>query len=132
MAPASRNGQARPSGWSSPASAGPTGRVTYRAVLVTAAAAVRSAGGTSAITYAWRVGTSICDSTVRASSNPTAAGRVGASGTAASSRLDGRWVNTIVRSSPTLAASSGAARNEAACSSPMAANTTPITLVGAP
>src|SRR6266511_2413494 len=123
MAPATTNGQARPTGPSSPASAGPAGRVTYRAVLVVAAAAVRSGGGTSAITYAWRVGTSICDSTVRASSSPTAMGRVGASGTAASSKLDGRWVNTIVRSSPTLAASSGAARKEAACSTPTAANT---------
>src|SRR6266511_3863123 len=132
MAPATTNGQARPTGPSSPASAGPTGRVTYRAVLVAAAAAVRSVGGTSAITYAWRVGTSICDSKVRASSSPTAAGRLGASGTTASSRLDGRWVNTIVASSPTLAASRGAARNEAACNMPMAANTTPITLVGAP
>jgi hypothetical protein len=41
-------------------------------------------------------------------------------------------VNTIVESSPILAAISGAARNEAAWSTPTAANTKPTTLVGAP
>src|SRR6266498_1969950 len=132
MAPATTNGQARPTGPSSPASAGPTGRVTYRAVLVAAAAAVRSADGTRAITYAWRVGTSICARQMRARGSPPATCRLRASGTAASSRLDGRWVNTIVRSSPTLAAIGGAARNETACNTPTAANTKPSTLVDAP
>jgi hypothetical protein len=37
----------------------------------------------------------------------------------------------MVGSSPTRLAMAGAARKEAACSSPMAANTTPTTLVGA-
>jgi hypothetical protein len=45
---------------------------------------------TTLITSAWRVGTSICDRVVRASSNATATGNVGANATAASSTFDGK------------------------------------------
>src|SRR5512142_67896 len=100
MAPASRNGSPAASSWAGPSRAVAIGRVRYRAVLVTAAAWVRWVAGTRAITYAWRVGTSIGDRTVRASSNPTVVGRFGAIARAASSRLEGRWVNTMVGSSP--------------------------------
>ena len=44
--------------------------------------------------------------------------RLGAKATAMSSTLEGRWLNTMQLSSPTLSANRGAARNEAVCRHP--------------
>src|SRR5664279_6662911 len=67
---------------------------------VTPAAAERSAGGTSAIVYAWRVGTSIWEMLKRKSRTAMASGRLGMSGTKNRSTLEGKWVTTMVASSP--------------------------------
>ena len=75
-----------------------------RAIPVTPAAAERSSGSTTAITYDWRVGTSIWLRLKRSSSTPIASGRFGISGTRISSRFDGRWVKTIVLTRPIRAA----------------------------
>ena len=50
---------------------------TVRAIPVTPAAAERSSASTTAITYDWRVGTSIWLSENRSSKTATASGRVG-------------------------------------------------------
>src|SRR6266852_4326731 len=71
-----------------------------RGTVVTLAAAARSAGGTTAMTYELRVGTSICERALRASSSTIANGRFGMNGTSSSSTLDGRWVKTIVFTRP--------------------------------
>ena len=54
-----------------PASAGLIADARLRGTAVTLAAAVRSPGATTAITYEVRVGTSICDSAERTSNNPS-------------------------------------------------------------
>src|SRR4051812_15604105 len=71
-----------------------------RGTAVMLAAAARSPGVTTAMTYEVRVGTSICESALRTSSNITAVERVGANGTSTKQTLAGRWVNTIVFTSP--------------------------------
>jgi hypothetical protein len=57
---------------------------------------------------------------------------LGANGTAARSRFDGRCVNTIVRSSPMRSASLTATWKEPACSSPTAKKTTASVSTEAP
>src|SRR5437870_10559496 len=74
----------------------PAAQAKVFGTAVTLAAAGRSSGATTAITYELRVGTSICDNALRASRSAIATGRFGANGTSASSTFDGRWVNTIV------------------------------------
>ncbi len=101
------------------------GRTVYRAALVTAAAAVRSCGVTTIMTSAWRVGTSICDSVVRASSSSAATPNPGAKATAASSTLLGRCVPTMVATRPNRRASSGARPTEIACTTETAKNSQP-------
>ena len=80
------------------------------------AAADRSSGSTTAITYDWRVGTSIWLRLKRSSSTAIASGRVGMSGTRISSTFDGRWVKTIVLISPIRAAIRAADSDETAAS----------------
>ncbi len=80
---------------------------------------MRSLGSTTAITYACRVGTSICESAKRESSSTIAEARLGAKATAASSRFEGRWVKTIVRRRPILPAKRTASWNESACRIPI-------------
>jgi hypothetical protein len=92
---------------------------------VTAAAAVRSCDVTTVITNACRVGTSICDSVVRASSSAAATGKVGANATEASSTLLGRWVPTMVATSPNRRASRGAISTDSACTTDTAKNSQP-------
>src|SRR3989304_1573573 len=77
------------------------------------------------MTYAWRVGTSIWDRAWRAINSATAIGRLGARGIAARSRLEGRWVTTIVGSSPKRRAITGATRNDPAWSNPTKKKITP-------
>ena len=100
--------------------------------MVTAAAGVRSAGVTTAITSACRVGTSICDSVVRASSSTAATGNDGANATAASSTLLGRCVPTIVATSPNRRANLGASITETACTTDTVKNSQPSTATDTP
>src|SRR5712691_8486927 len=83
-----------------------------RGTAVTLAAAGRSPGGTTAMTYELRVGTSICERALRASNSTIAGGRVGMNGTRASSTFDGRWVNTMVLTRPMRWARRAATRYE--------------------
>src|SRR6185295_9755525 len=85
-----------------------------RAMPVTPAAAERSSGSTTAMTYDWRVGTSIWLRLNRSRSTAIARGRFGISGTRISRTLDGRWVKTIVLMSPNLAAIRAADREDTA------------------
>src|SRR5439155_1667055 len=93
-------------------------------VLLSAGAGL-SAGVTTAMTYALRVGTSICDRALRASSSASAISRLGANAARMSRTLEGRWVNTIVFSRPMRRAIAGAASCEAALSSPAAKKNVP-------
>ena len=74
------------------------------------AAAGRSGGVTTAMTYEVLVGRSICESALRASSSAIAAAKLGANGIRTSRLFDGRWVNTIVLMSPMRAAIGTATR----------------------
>src|SRR5437868_10671492 len=93
-----------------PAISGLTADARLRGTDVTLAAAARSAGATTAITYELRVGTSICDSALRASNSATAHERLDANGTSSSRTLDGKCVNTIVLTRPNRFAMRVAAR----------------------
>ena len=75
-----------------------------RAMPVTPAAADRSSGSTTAMTYDWRVGTSIWLRLNRSSRTAIASGSVGISGTRISRMFEGRWVKTIVLMRPNRAA----------------------------
>ena len=66
------------------------------------AAAARSGGDTTAITYELRVGTSICESALRTRSSTMTQDRSGIIGMSTRSTLDGRCVNTMVLISPNL------------------------------
>ena len=83
-----------------------------RATPVTPAAAERSSGGTTAITYDWRVGTSICEILNRNIKTAMAHGKFGISGTRISNRFDGRWVKTMVLTRPKRVASCAAYKAE--------------------
>src|ERR671916_2584622 len=85
---------------------------------VTLAAAGRSAGETTAITYELRTGTSICDKALRSSSSATAHSTFGMNGVSMSKTLAGRWVKTAVSRSPIRRAIGTATRAEKADSSP--------------
>src|SRR2546426_9104982 len=84
------------------------------------------------MTYAWRAGTSIWEMANRTMRMATAMGRLGARGTAISARLDGRWLKTIVFSTPILAAMGLASIEDPACRSPATAKTPARTPVEAP
>jgi hypothetical protein len=64
------------------------------------AAAARSPGVTTDITYEVRVGTSICESALRVSRRASAIQRLGAKGTRSRHMFAGRCVNTIVLTRP--------------------------------
>src|SRR6185295_6009128 len=87
-----------------------------RAMPVTPAAADRSPGSTTAMTYDWRVGTSIWLRLKRRSRTAIASPRFGMSGTRIRSRFDGRWVKTIVFTSPKRAANRDAESDDTAAS----------------
>src|SRR5215469_1544470 len=88
----------------------PAAQANGLGAAVMLAAAGRSSGRTTAMTYELLVGTSICDRALRASSRPIAVARFGANGTSISSTFDGRWVNTIVLISPMRSAIGTATR----------------------
>src|SRR5690242_330164 len=87
-----------------PANTGAIAAPVVRATPVIPAAADRSSGRTTAMTYDCRVGTSIWLMLNRASSTRIASARVGISGTSSSRMLDGRCVKTIVSTRPNRAA----------------------------
>ena len=64
------------------------------------AAAARSEGLTTAITYELRVGTSICESALRTSRSAMTQDKLGRKGIRIRSTLAGRCVNTMVLTSP--------------------------------
>ena len=109
--PARTSGQPKPEAASiAPASAGLAAAARLRGTDVTLAAAGRSSGATTAMTYEVRVGTSIWESALRTSNSAIASGRFGAKGTSARHRLAGRCVNTIVLMSPIRSAIQAAAK----------------------
>src|SRR6187431_1698984 len=95
-----------------PAAIGGSADARLRGTLVTLAAAGRSSGVTTAITYELRAGTSICDRNDLHSRQVTARAAVGMNAVRISRPLAGRWVNTIVRTSPMREAMRTATRAE--------------------
>src|SRR5262245_20953906 len=83
-----------------PANAGLSEDARLRGTAVTLAAAVRSGGVTTAMTYDVRVGTSICESAALTSSNASATIKSGENAAAIRKTLDGMWVKTIVLMRP--------------------------------
>src|SRR5258708_36827095 len=113
------SGQAsKPASNSAPAMAGLAAAARLRGADVTLAAAGRSGGVTTAITYEERVGTSICDSAARTSSKARATSRLGATAARIRQTLDGICVNTIVFTSPMRRDSQAATGNENAARTP--------------
>src|SRR4051794_20488857 len=101
---------------SAPASAGLSDEARPRGTAVTLAAAGGSAGGTTAMTYDVRVGTSICDSAARTSNSTSAITRLGPTAARMRQTLEGIWVNTMVFTRPKRSASRAATGNDAALS----------------
>src|ERR1700741_5393610 len=97
-----------------PASKGLSADAKLRGTAVKLAAAGRSCGVTTDITYDVRVGTSICDKALRASSKPIAVERFGAKGTSIKKTFDGRCVNTMVLMRPKRCEIGTARRKETA------------------
>src|SRR5690349_4561884 len=93
-----------------PARNGPAADARLRGTVVMLAAAARSSGGTIAITYELRVGTSICERGLLASSKATAQLNEGMKGIRIKSRFAGRCVNTMVFTKPKRSAIRTAAR----------------------
>src|SRR5262245_48380633 len=85
---------------SAPASVGLMDDARLRGTAVTLAAAGRSAGVTTAITYEVLVGTSICDSAARINSSISTAVKLGRNAARIRQMLDGIWVKTIVFTRP--------------------------------
>src|SRR5437773_7671296 len=108
---------------------GLTAEAKLRGTEVMLAAAARSTGTTTAITYELRVGTSICDRALRASKSAITDARLGANGTSKRRMLDGRCVNTIVLTSPIRLAMRVATRYENAENTPVQKKIVPATAV---
>src|SRR5918995_622300 len=104
---------------SQPDSSGLRAAARLLGTAVTLAAAGRSAGETTAITYELRTGTSICDSALRRSRKATASSTVGMKGVSARKRFAGRWVKTAVSRRPMRLAMRTAASAEKADSTPV-------------
>src|SRR5215218_3121611 len=110
---------------SQPESRGLSAEARLLGTAVPLAAAGRSAGETTAITYELRTGTSICDSALRSSSKATASSTLGMNGVSTRKRFAGRWVKTAVLRSPMRLAMRTAARAEKADSTPVQKKITP-------
>ncbi|KGS78034.1 putative lipoprotein [Burkholderia pseudomallei MSHR5596] len=118
-APHATNGApSQPSPSRPPARAGAIAAARLRGTDVKPAAAGRSAGVTTAMTKAVRVGTSICESALRNSNSANVNGSEGAKAAPIRQTLDGICVNTIVFSRPILRDSGVAASWEPAESKP--------------
>src|ERR1700686_2127541 len=87
---------------SAPAKAGLSDDARLRGTAVMLAAAGRSGGVTTAITYDVRVGTSICESAERTSSSPSTTRRFVEKAARIRQRLEGMCVKTIVLTRPKL------------------------------
>ena len=83
------------------------------------AAAARSDGDTTAMTYELRVGTSICDNALRISSSAITQVKSGISGINTRITLEGRCVKTMVLISPKRLAMRTASRYENAVKTPV-------------
>src|SRR3954447_16267698 len=107
--------------WSSiqPAAIGGRAAARLRGTLVTLAAAARSRGETTAITYELRSGASIADSRLRATRHTIARARLGINAAATSSTWAGMWLNTIVRINPSRLATRAATNAENAEHTPV-------------
>src|ERR1700692_1225652 len=120
MAPPISSGQPKPDSVSRyPEMIEPVAQANVLGTDVTLAAAGRSSGLTTAITYDARVGTSICDNALRAINKPTAIVRFGANGISIRNTFDGRWVKTIVLIRPNRSAIGTAIRYETAEQMPL-------------
>src|SRR5580704_15252253 len=108
-----------------PAGSGANADARLRGTFVTVAAAARSSGGTTAITYDCRAGTSICEVDDRSSRNPIASAGVGIRAASISIRFDGRWLNTIVLIRPKRDASAAETNCENDPSNPAAKKNAP-------
>src|SRR5688572_8308677 len=108
---------------------GPAAAAKLRGTDVMLAAAGRSCGGTMAMTYDVRVGTSFCDNALRASRHAIAQPSVGMNGTRIRNTLDGRCVNTIVFTKPIRRAIRTATRYENEASTPAQKKMVPATAV---
>jgi hypothetical protein len=108
----------KPAANKAPPSVGLSAAARLRGTAVKLAAAGRSAGVTTAITKAERVGTSICDSALRRNSSANASGSVGENAAPIRHRLAGMCVNTMVLSRPMRSATLGASHCEAVVSKP--------------
>src|SRR5262249_145487 len=100
--------------WTSiqPASTGGNAAASERGTFVTLAAAARSSGGTTAITYDCRAGTSMFETHMRRRRHATAAAAFGITpATMSRRRVGGRCVYPIVSMRPMRAAS----RDETSC-----------------
>src|SRR5215212_7013014 len=104
---------------SQPENRGLRAAARLRGTAVTLAAAGRSAGETTAITYELRTGTSICDSALRSSRKATASWTFGMKGVSTRKRFAGRWVKTAVLRRPMRLAIRTAASAEKADSTPV-------------
>src|SRR5450755_1539916 len=102
-----------------PAASGLIDDARLRGTDVMLAAAARSEGDTTAMTYELRVGTSICESALRTRSSKMTQGKLGISGMISRSALAGRCVNTMVLISPNLLAMRTAIRYENALRTPL-------------
>ena len=101
-----------------PPSDGLSAEARLRGTAVKLAAAGRSSGVTTDMTYALRAGTSICESALRTKRSASATGKVGANAAAMRHRFAGRWVKTMVLIRPMRCASGAAASCDIAVSSP--------------
>ena len=110
-----------------PAAIGGSAPARLRGTFVTLAAAGRSSGETTAITYDVRAGTSICESADRPSRHATASGAFGMNAVRMRRPFAGRWVNTIVRTRPIRPARRTAASWEKAANNPAQKKTAPLT-----
>src|SRR5689334_8757147 len=101
-----------------PANSGLTAAARLRGTAAVLAAAGRSSGVTTAITYDVRVGTSICESNPRANNSAMATGRFGANGSAIKQKFAGKCVKTIVLIKPNRLDSRTAIKNDTAAQRP--------------
>src|SRR5918999_1364086 len=115
-----------------PVSAGLSAAARLRGTAVMLAAAARSGGVTTAITYEERGGTSICDSAARANRHASAISSDGATAATIRNTLAGMCVNTIVLTSPIRRAIQAATGNENADSSPDQKKKTPAAVSDRP
>src|SRR6266581_1627361 len=108
---------------------GLTADAKLRGTDVRLAAAARSLGATTAITYELRVGTSIWDNALRARRSAMATPSEGAKGISTSRRLEGKCVNTIVLTRPNRSAMRVATRYESAEKTPVQKKIVPATAI---